>query len=291
MSDSLRANQADWRLECVGLSVSRGGRRVLADVTVALRPGECVSVVGPNGSGMTTLMLALLGLLPPSAGAVRWDGRDPARLSARQRGRFVAYVPQNVDHVPPFRVWDVVADGRFPYLAWLGRCAPADDEAVRGALALCGLTELAERPFHALSGGERRKALLAAAIAQDAPLLFLDEPNTALDPGYQIELLRILGDWLRGGRGLLVISHDLELPAVLGGRVVALRTGRVVADGPAAEVLTPEALMRVYAAPFETVTAADGRRLVLPRWWPAATSAPRVPGRGTGAECSRDAGQ
>ena len=85
MSDSLRASQADWCLECVGLSVFRGGRCVLADVTVALRPGECVSVVGPNGSGKTTLMLALLGLLPPSAGTVRWDGRDPVRLSARQR--------------------------------------------------------------------------------------------------------------------------------------------------------------------------------------------------------------
>lgn len=255
------------RLEVRALSVRRADRLVLQDVDFSLGPGECLSIVGPNGSGKTTLLLTLLGLLPPAAGAVTLNGVDVRRMPARQRGRWLAYVPQALTFPPPFSVQDVVADGRFPYLFGIARLRPADLDAVHGALERCGLTTLADRAFTSLSGGEQRRTLLAAAMAQDPQVLLLDEPNTALDPAYRLELVRILRSWLVGRRSLVVVSHDLDLPAALGGRVLALRGGRVVAAGPADVVLTPETLTRVYEAPFELVTSADGRRFSVPRWW------------------------
>ena len=258
-----------WNLACVGLSVRRAGRLVVYDVSLALRSNECLSLVGPNGSGKTTLMLALLGLLPPASGTVALDGQSIQQYSARARGRFAAYVPQNLEQTPALRVYDVVAGGRFPHVGAVQPLAATDHAAIRDALARCGLAELAERPFNALSGGERQKTLLAAALAQDPQVLFLDEPNTGLDPAYQLELIRILRGWLRTGRSVLLTSHDLQLPAALGGRVLALREGRIVADGPAECVLTPEVLGRIYAAPFGTAATPTGVQIVLPAWWNA----------------------
>jgi iron complex transport system ATP-binding protein len=267
MSDHHRDIPSTWRLSCERLSVARGARDVLHEVEVELGSGECVSLIGPNGSGKTTLMLAMLGLLPPAAGSVRVDGRVVGELPARVRGRFASYVPQTVERIPAFSLYEVVAAGRYPHVSPLRPLSPADRRHVDGALATCGLTELARRPVNAVSGGERQKALIAAAIAQDAQVMFLDEPNTALDPAIQIDLVRLLCAWHERGRALVLISHDLQLPAALGGRVIALREGRIVADGPADEVLDPDRLRDVYDAPFEAAETTDGRRIVLPAWW------------------------
>lgn len=257
----------EWRLECRGLSVRRAGRPVLTDVSFTLRAGECACLVGPNGSGKTTLLLSLLGLLTPTGGSVRLNDAEVCRLSPRRRARFAAYVPQVLQHRPALSVADVVAGGRFAHVGpWRGLTSH-DQAAVERAIAACGLQALRERSFSALSGGEQQKTLLAAAIAQDPQVLLLDEPNTALDPAFQLELVRILRDWHSGGRALLIVSHDLQLPAVLAGRLLAMRGGRIVADGPAAEVLQPERLAAVYDAPFAALTSAGGRQLVLPEWW------------------------
>jgi iron complex transport system ATP-binding protein len=254
----------DWCLECAGLRVQRDGRAVVQDVTLSLHGGECVSLVGPNGSGKTTLLLALLGLLPPACGTIRLNGRELRAIPPRERGRFAAYVPQVLERAPAFRVYDVVAGGRFPHVGPMGPLSIADRAVIQNALSRCGLADLAERPFNAISGGERQKTLIAAAIAQEPQVMFLDEPNTALDPAYQRELVDILRDWHARGRGLLLISHDLQLPAALGGRVIALRQGRIAADGPAGDVLAPKVLDSVYGTEFAVVTAADGRRFILP---------------------------
>ncbi len=258
---------SSWRLQCRGLSVRRGKRVVVHDVDLSIEGGQLVSLIGPNGSGKTTLMLALLGLLPPEAGSVRLDGVEMHRLAARSRGRFAAYVPQFVERVPAFNIYDVVAGGRYPHVSPLRPLSSVDRQAVEQALAQCGLTELSHRPINAVSGGERQKALIAAAIAQDAHVMFLDEPNTALDPAYQVELVGLLRLWHAGGRGVVLISHELQLPAALGGRVVALRAGRVVADGPAQDILKPDRLTEIYDAGFETAATEDGRQIVLPNWW------------------------
>ncbi len=226
-----------------------------------------MSLIGPNGSGKTTLLLAMLGLLPTSRGEVRLDGVPARRLSPWERGRFAAYVPQVVERIAAFSIYDVVAGGRYPHVPPLRALSQVDREAIEGALAQCGIASLADRPINAVSGGERQKALLAAAIAQDAQALFLDEPNTALDPAYQVELLGLLRSWHARGRGIVLISHDLDLPVVLGGRVIALRAGRIAEDGPAESVLQPQRLAAIYETEFETATTESGRNIVLPKWW------------------------
>ena len=198
---------------------------------------------------------------------MRITGRDVRRYSPRERARLFAYVPQAVERTPAFRVWDVVAGGRYAHVGAFQLLSPAEDAAVQAGLARCGLEPLADRRFDAISGGERQKTLIAAAIAQDAQVLLLDEPNTALDPAHQIELVRILHGWRAAGRGLLMVSHDLQLPAALGGRVIALSEGRVAADGAAAQVLVPSVLSEIYAAPFGTAATAQGTQVVLPAWW------------------------
>ncbi len=267
MSKLLTAGDPTWRVACDCLRVRRSGHVVLSDVSLGIASDECVSLIGPNGSGKTTLLLALAGLLAPASGAVRVRGRDIRRWSPRARAQLFAYVPQTLERVPAFRVYDVVAGGRFTQVGAVGPLSQRDELAVQAALAQCGLAALADRRFDAISGGERQKALVAAAMAQDAQMLLLDEPNTALDPAYQVELVRILRAWHQAGRGLVLVSHDLQLPAVLGGRTIALRAGQVAADGPAEQVLTPAALGAIYGAPFGEVAMPDGARLAVPAWW------------------------
>lgn len=255
-----------WTLDAESLHVRRAGREVLSGASLHIRPGDCLSIIGPNGCGKTTLLLALLGLLTPHRGHVRLNGVEMHQVSARQRGRFAALVPQGGPPPSAFRVADVVAAGRFPHIPPLRAMSRADEQAVSAAMERCGIAALAHRPIDAVSAGERQNAMLASALAQDPQLLLLDEPDTALDPGRQIDLLARLREWRESGRSLVLVSHDLHLPALLGGRCIGMRNGRVAAEGTTNEVLRSDTLARVYDAEFQEVTDAAGRRLILPRW-------------------------
>lgn len=238
---------------------------VLSGVNVEVRAGECVAIIGPNGAGKSTLLLTMLGLLRVAAGEVTLNGAAVRRLSPRRRGRWAAYVPQGADVLEGFTVFDVVAGGRYPHVSPLSPLSRRDLDQVTEALRRCGLLELAQRPLGRVSGGERQKALIAAAICQDADAMFLDEPDTALDPAYQAELARLLAGWRADGRTIVMITHDLRLPAALGSRIVGLRGGRVVVDGECESVLSVERLGAVFGAEFESLSGPDGRREVLPR--------------------------
>jgi iron complex transport system ATP-binding protein len=265
MNDA-RSTAADWTLAAEHLHVRRGDRTILDDVSLRLSAGTCTSIIGPNGAGKTTLLHVLLGLLRPDRGRVMLDGRDLRNIAPRDRARFAAFVPQNLEAAPPLPVFDVVAGGRYPHTARLGQLGTVDRAAIHAALDLCDLTPLADRRFDTLSGGERQKALLAAALAQQPRLLALDEPTTALDPAVQRDLVRVLDRWHADGGSLLVISHDLQLPLLLGGDALALRDGRIVAFGPTSEVLRPAQLAALYETPFEQLETPTGQRVVIPGW-------------------------
>lgn len=262
-----RAIPAPWRLVVRDLHVRRAGRPVLRGVSLDFSSADVLSIIGPNGAGKTTLLLTLLGLIPPDAGqmTVEWQSGSAslASLTTRQRAGLAAYVPQSLTHVPDFSVYEAVATGRYPHVAAFRALNASDHAAVAGALERCALTDLAQRDLQSLSGGERQKTLLAAALAQDAQTIFLDEPTTALDPAYQVELTRWLHDWHASGRGALLVSHDLNLPLRLGGRVLALRDGVVAADGLASEVLTPERLRPVFGVEFDRLTLPGGGSVVV----------------------------
>ena len=229
-----------------GLRVVLGGREVVRDATLRLAPGELVALLGSNGAGKTTLLRAILGLTGRSAGAVRVGDADPARLSAAERARRIAYLPQARPLAWPLRVRDVVALGRFAYGASPGRLRGADAAAVERALADANLEELAERRCDTLSGGELSRTHVARAMAAQAPILIADEPTAALDPLHQHQVMALIRACVDAGDGALVVLHEGALAARFADRLLWMREGRIVADGPPELTLTPERFAEVY---------------------------------------------
>ena len=247
-----------------GVTVRLGGRPVVNGVSATVEPGEWVALLGPNGAGKTSLLRAIAGVLP-CEGRVFLAGRPAASLDRRERARQLAVVPQEPETPPWLTVAEYVLLGRTPYLGPLAREGVADREAAWRALERLDLEPFVDRPLGTLSGGERQRAVVARALAQEAPVVLLDEPTAALDIGHQQHALELL-DALRAAEGLTLVAamHDLTLAALYADRVLLLAEGRVVADGPPAAVLTEAALAEHYGASVR-VTTVDDRVAVLPR--------------------------
>jgi iron complex transport system ATP-binding protein len=246
-------------LSARGLTRRAGGRTILGPLDLDVFAGECLMVVGPNGAGKTTLLRLLTGLLPSAAGEVRHRGRSLAGLPRRERARHIAYVPQVRPSSVPLTVHEVVLLGRYPHLSAL-QLAPRSEDfaAVEEALAVVGIVELRDRPLDELSGGERQAVYIAAALAQEAEMLVLDEPTTHLDARHQREVAALLLKLAReAGRTVVAATHDLNLASLLGDRLLALSGGRVLAVGSPAEILRPELLGTLFGTRFEIVRAGE----------------------------------
>jgi len=239
------------------ITVKRLGRTVLHDVSLRIQPGECISIIGPNGAGKSTLMATLLGLLPTMGGAVTLNNTPICKLARRQIARFVAYVPQLHDGYLGFRVREVIESGRYPYVDPLEPLSENDRRAIAAAIAATGVEPLLERTVETLSGGERQKVWIAAALAQETPALFLDEPTNALDPSHQAELIRIMRRFSSAGNTLIVICHDLNLALALGGRVLALRNGQVYFDESVEVLQQTDRLGELFGTPFSLHYSSD----------------------------------
>jgi len=238
------------RIEWNNVVVQRGPREVLQGVSLTAEPGQTLAIVGPNGAGKSTMLLAAIGLLPVKSGHVKLDGHDPRRLSRRQIGHLTAYVPQFYEGYMGFTVLDVVASGRYVHLPAFGSPGEADRQAVMQALVEAGLEGMEHRTVDTLSGGERQKVWLAAAMAQGSPALLLDEPTSALDPHHQAELIGLIRRQAADGKTVVVICHDLNLPAMLGAKVAAIKAGKVVFWGDHQEFMQPELLQDIFASRF-----------------------------------------
>ncbi|WP_424019169.1 heme ABC transporter ATP-binding protein [Halorientalis pallida] len=237
------------------LTVARGGVTVFEDVSLSVDEGEFVALVGPNGAGKTTLLQAITGVLTPESGTVRVDGRPISDCSARERGRLVATVPQDTHVGFDFSVEDIVAMGRTPYHTRFGRTdREADQRAIRRALDRTDTARFADRPVDEVSGGERQRVLLARALAQDTPALLLDEPTASLDVNHQVETLSLVSELAASGKAALAAIHDLDLAARFCDRIVLLADGRVLANGPPAEVLDASALGAAFDADAAVTT-------------------------------------
>ncbi len=247
-----------------GLRCGYGPGEVLAGIDLAVHPGEFVGLLGPNGSGKTTLLRAATSVIRASAGEVSLGGTPVGRLPARALARRVAVVPQDSTTAFPFTVREVVEMGRYPYGGPFDRPTAADAAAIRQALERTGAAPLRDRDLVALSAGERQRVLLARALAQETPLLLVDEPTAHLDIRYQIETLSLLRDLGRDTppRGVLAVLHDINLASRFCSRVALLKDGRIAAEGPPAEVLTPEALRDVFETDVEVIRI-DGETHVV----------------------------
>lgn len=234
-------------LQVDGIRSGYGHKDVLHGISFELSVGEVLGVAGPNGSGKSTLLRALTGLIPLRAGRVQIEGRDLGSLGARERARLCAVQPQI--EIPPFdySARDFVLLGRHPHRALLGAADANDWRATDRAMELVGIGGLAGRGIRSLSTGEWQRALLARALAQETPLIFLDEPAAHLDPGHRHAihtLLRRLAH--EDGRAILCVSHDLDLAAEFCDRLMLLQTGSILALGTPGDVMREEILQNLF---------------------------------------------
>ena len=235
-------------------------------VSVSLADGALTGILGPNGSGKTTLLRLLSGTRRPTSGRVRLGDRMLDSLSRREVAQHIAVVPQETQLAFEYSALEIVLMGRHPHLGLFTVEGPEDVRIAHAAMASTGTSALADRPFDQLSGGEKQRVVIAAALAQSARLLLLDEPTASLDLGYQLEVSSLL-QTLNRDRGvtMAISTHDLNLAASICRELILMRAGKVIAAGPTADVLTPENVRRLYDVDAEVhVNGTTGRITVVP---------------------------
>lgn len=237
---------APTMLEVQNLSCGYGSLTVLEQISLQVQRGEMVGILGPNGSGKSTLLLALAGVIKPQRGRILLAGQDLARVRAKRRARLIASVPQRLQNSFPFKCLSVVLMGRYPHLSGWGGYQREDLEAALTAMEETRTLPLAERPLNQVSGGESQMVIIARALAQQAPLLLLDEATSALDIAHKIQIFNLLRHKNQQGLTLICVMHDLNLAALYCPRLLLLKQGRILADGPRDEVFRADLLSELY---------------------------------------------
>lgn len=253
-------------LELLDVHAGYTNKAILQGINFSARPGEVTALVGPNGAGKTTLVRAMSGILPLQQGSIHAFGKEIHRLTAAQRARLVAVVPQATQLPPAFTGWQTVVLGRTPYLNWLGNLSNRDEAITLDAMKQTATLELANRQVGQLSGGEQQRLLLARALAQSAPILVLDEPTTHLDIQFQFNLLADVRR-LAVEQNLVVVMamHDLNLVSRFCDKVALLQGGRLVSFGTPTQVLTAERLSEVYQIKIELhPDGKEGQFFIMP---------------------------
>jgi iron complex transport system ATP-binding protein len=227
---------------------------VIRELSMTIPAGQITALVGPNGCGKSTLLRGIARLLAPRSGAAYLDGRAIHHIPTRELALQLGILPQGPTAPEGLTVRELVAQGRYPHQAWFQQWSLEDEAAVGRALEITGMSDLADRPVDALSGGQRQRAWIAMTLAQETPIILLDEPTTFLDLAHQIEILHLLERLNRDqSRTIVMVVHDLNHATRHAQHVIALRDGRVVAAGTPAEVVTPELLRQVFGVEAEVV--------------------------------------
>ena len=244
-------------LSADNLAFGYHGKAVGSGVSIDIRAGEVLCLLGPNGGGKTTLMKTLLGLLPPLAGAVRLDGEDAAAWPRRRLARVVGYVPQAHAAFFPFAVSDIVLMGRSAHIGLFAAPSRHDRAAAARALETLGIGHLHDRIYTEISGGERQLVLIARALAQEPRILVMDEPTASLDFGNQLRVLGRVAALAASGIAVVLSTHDPDHVFLCGDRVALLQDGRMEAIGAPEAVITPAALKRLYGVDVQVVELPD----------------------------------
>lgn len=229
-----------------GVSVNIGERTIIHNCSFKVGQGEFVGIIGPNGAGKSTLLKSLRGMLPLAFGQVSVFGHPIHRLGDKNAARLVAYMQQDVNVGFGFTALEVVLAGRYPYLEWWQNETAHDHHIAKEYMAFTGVEALADKPVNHVSGGERQRILLAKVLAQETPLIFLDEPTASLDLVYQEEIFRYCQAICKEGKSVLIIAHDIKLAAKFCSRLILMVEGQIVADGVPRDVITADNLEKAY---------------------------------------------
>lgn len=253
-------------LAAESLSVGYGERLVIPALSLEIAMGTITALVGPNGSGKSTVLKTLARLIAPRSGVIYLDGRAIASLPTREMARQLAILPQGPTAPEELTVGELVEQGRYPHAGPLRMLREQDVAAITQALIQANMLELRHRRLDSLSGGERQRAWIALALVQSTPILLLDEPTTFLDVGHQLEVLTLIQQLNRTqGKTIILVLHDLNQAARFAERIIALREGRIVADGPPRAVLTPDLLAEVFQVKATIINhPIDGLPVCLP---------------------------
>lgn len=255
------------RLAARNLSVGYGNTTIVRDVNLDIPPASITALVGPNGCGKSTLLKAFARILPCTSGHITLDGAPIRSFPTREVAKRLALLPQGPVAPEGLSVTELVAQGRFPHQTLFRQWSAGDRAAVERAMELTDLTGFADRPVHSLSGGQRQRCWLAMVLAQDTPLLLLDEPTTFLDLKVQVDLMALLSRIVKeDGRTMLLVLHELNLAAAFSDQIVMMRDGQIVAQGPSAEVIKPAELQSVFELRSDVIPdPLTGRPVCLPR--------------------------
>ncbi|MGC1380139.1 MAG: ABC transporter ATP-binding protein [Candidatus Baltobacteraceae bacterium] len=253
-------------IELRDVALEIAGRPLLGGIGARIAEGEFVAVLGRNGVGKTTLLRAIAGLHPPASGTILLDGAPSAQLGGVERARRVAFVTGDELLLDALRVRDVVSIGRYPYHRWWEwQQRPSDERAIDAALASVDIEDFADRLFSTLSAGEAQRVWIALGLAQETPILLLDEPTSHLDVRVAHEILSLLRGLARGGKTILCALHDLNEAAAYAGRIALLGDGGLLALAPPRELLSGRLLERAYGIAMEQVSLEGGRLRVFAR--------------------------
>lgn len=253
------------RLAARGVTVGYGGRVVIDELDVAIPPGVITTIIGPNGCGKSTLLKTLSRLLKPAKGAVVLDGEDIGRLRTRDVAKKLGLLPQAPVAPEGLTVADLVARGRHPHQSWLRQWSSDDADVVERALAMTGVSDLADRPVDALSGGQRQRVWISMTLAQGTDLLLLDEPTTYLDLAHAVDVLDLVDDLHESGCTVVMVLHDLNLATRYSDNLVVMREGSVLAQGHPRDVITAELLEEAFGLRARVIDdPVGGRPLVVP---------------------------
>lgn len=252
-------------IEVKNLSFSYGEHPVLQDISFRVEQGEFLSILGPNGVGKTTLFRCVLGLLSGYTGQVLVDGIDARQFSVRESARHIAYIPQSSHPVFNYRVFDIVLMGATSAVSALRSPGREHMERCRWALEKIGISHLADRCYHRLSGGEQQLVMIARALVQNAPILMLDEPTANLDFGNQLRVLEQVRSLAREGYTVIQTTHHPEQSYLFSDRILAIQKGRVLLEGTPTQVLTRQAIRDLYGVEVDVVSLYDDRaRVCIP---------------------------
>lgn len=257
---------AGSRLDARHLTLAYDRRVISEDLTVAIPDHSFTVIVGPNACGKSTLLRSLSRLLRPTAGEVLLDGKAIASYKAKEMARVVGLLPQSSIAPDGITVADLVARGRYPHQGFIRQWSAEDETAVEEAMTATSISDLRERHVDELSGGQRQRVWAAMALAQQTPIMLLDEPTTFLDIAHQIDLLNLFADLHEAGNTLVAVLHDLNHAARYATHLIAMKEGRIVAQGPPAEIVTAELVQRVFGLDCLVIDdPATGTPLVVPR--------------------------